>query len=240
MAVSTFFDNFTNYGEQQLLADLGTEMIQRYGIDVYYMPRSHVNIDRLWNEDTLSEFNQATAIEVYIKTFTGWQGEGDLMQKFGISMADQVTFSMMRNRWADEFTNFQPSLIRPLEGDFIYLPLTNALFEVKFVEHESNFYQTGMLTYYDIKAERVNISNEKIETGVADIDNIGSKFSTAVDDFFFSDQDGNALLAGDGSGLTEGQFDTDVIDPSTQNSLFSTEGRAFIDFSKKNPFGEII
>ena len=80
MAVSTFFDNFTNYGEQQLLADLGTEMIQRYGIDVYYMPRSHVNIDRLWNEDTLSEFNQATAIEVYIKTFTGWQGEGDLMQ----------------------------------------------------------------------------------------------------------------------------------------------------------------
>lgn len=240
MAVSTFFDNFTNYGEQQLLADLGTEMIQRYGIDVYYMPRSHVNIDRLWNEDTLSEFNQATAIEVYIKTFTGWQGEGDLMQKFGISMADQITFSMMRNRWADEFTNFQPSLIRPLEGDFIYLPLTNALFEVKFVEHESNFYQTGMLTYYDIKAERVNISNEKIETGVAAIDNIGSKFSTAVDDFFFTDQDGNALLAGDGSGLTEGQFDTDVIDPSTQNSLFSSEGRAFIDFSKKNPFGEII
>lgn len=240
MAVSTFFDNFTNYGEQQLLADLGTEMIQRYGIDVYYMPRSHVNIDRLWNEDTLSEFNQATAIEVYIKTFTGWQGEGDLMQKFGISMADQITFSMMRNRWADEFTNFQPSLIRPLEGDFIYLPLTHALFEVKFVEHESNFYQTGMLTYYDIKAERVNISNEKIETGVADIDNIASKFSTAVDDFFFADQDGNALLAGDGSGLTEGQFDTDDIDPSTQNSLFSSEGRAFIDFSKKNPFGEII
>ena len=240
MAVSTFFDNFTNYGEQQLLADLGTEMIQRYGIDVYYMPRSHVNIDRLWNEDTLSEFNQATAIEVYIKTFTGWQGEGDLMQKFGISMADQITFSMMRNRWADEFTNFQPSLIRPLEGDFIYLPLTHALFEVKFVEHESNFYQTGMLTYYDIKAERVNISNEKIETGVADIDNIASTFSTAVDDFFFADQDGNALLAGDGSGLTEGQFDTDDIDPSTQNSLFSSEGRAFIDFSKKNPFGEII
>ena len=240
MAVSTFFDNFTNYNEQQLLQDLGTEMIQRYGIDVYYMPRSHVNIDRLWNEDTLSEFNQATAIEVYIKTFTGWQGEGDLMQKFGISMADQITFSMMRNRWQDEFTNFQPSLIRPLEGDFIYLPMTHALFEVKFVEHESNFYQTGMLTYYDIKAERVNFSNEKISTGVSEIDNIASKFTTAVDDFFLTDQDGNALLAGDGSGLTEGQFDTDKIDASTQNSLFSSQGRAFIDFSKKNPFGEII
>lgn len=240
MAVSTFFDNYTNYGEQQLLVDLGTEMIQRYGIDVYYMPRSHVNIDRLWNEDTLSEFNQATPIEVYIKTFTGWQGEGDLMQKFGISMADQITFSMMRNRWDEEFTTFQPTLVRPLEGDFIYLPMTHALFEVKFVEHESNFYQTGQLTYYDVKAERVNFSNENLITGVPDIDNIGSKFTTAADDFFMTDQDGNPLLSGDGSGLTEGQFNTDTIDASTQNSLFSAQGRTFIDFSKKNPFGEII
>ena len=175
------FRSYSSYGEQQLLQDLGTEMIQRYGIDVYYMPRSHVNIDRLWNEDTLSQFNQATQIEVYIKTFTGWQGEGDLMQKFGISMADQITFSMMRNRWQEEFTNFQTNLIRPLEGDFIYLPLTHALFEVKFVEHESNFYQTGLLTYYDIKAERVNFSDERIETGVAEIDNIASKFTNAVD-----------------------------------------------------------
>jgi hypothetical protein len=240
MAVSTFFDNYTNYGEQQLLVDLGTEMIQRYGIDVYYMPRSHVNIDRLWNEDTLSEFNQATLIEVYIKTFTGWQGEGDLMQKFGISMADQITFSMMRNRWTDEFTNFQPNLIRPLEGDFIYLPLTRALFEVKFVEHESNFYQTGLLTYYDIKAERVNFSSEKVQTGVAEIDNIGDKFTNAVDDFFLVDQDGNSLTADDGSSFVEGQFDTDEIDPTVQNTLFSTEGRSFIDFSKSNPFGSIL
>jgi Virus neck protein len=240
MAVSTFFDNYTNYGEQQLLVDLGTEMIQRYGIDVYYMPRSHVNIDRLWNEDTLSEFTQATLIEVYIKTFSGWGGEGDLMQKFGISMADQITFSMMRNRWSEEFTQFQSDLIRPLEGDFIYLPLTHALFEVKFVEHESNFYQTGLLTYYDIKCERVNFSSEKIQTGVAEIDNIANKFSNAADDFFLTDEDGNSLLAGDGSSLVEGQFDTDKIDPSTQNTLFSEQGRTFIDFSKKNPFGEII
>lgn len=240
MAVSTYFDNFSNLGEQQLLQDLGTEMIQRYGIDVYYMPRSHVNIDRLWNEDTLSEFNQATLIEVYIKTFSGWQGEGDLMQKFGISMADQITFSMMRNRWAEEFTVFQQDLIRPLEGDFIYLPLTRALFEVKFVEHESNFYQTGLLTYYDIKAERVNFSSEKVQTGVPEIDDIGSKFTNAADDFFLVDQAGDPLLAGDGNALMEGQFDTDKIDPSTQSSLFSSEGRAFIDFSKTNPFGEIL
>ena len=114
-------------------------MIRQYGIDIYYMPRSHVNIDRLYLEDTLSYFKQATPIEVYIKTFQGWQGEGDLMTKFGISMADQITFSMMRGRFEQEITNFQPDLIRPLEGDLIYLPMTHAIFEIKFVEHESNF-----------------------------------------------------------------------------------------------------
>ena len=240
MAVSTFFDNFTHDGYQQLLQDLGTQMIQRYGVDAYYMPRSRVNIDKLWLEDTLSQFDQATPIEVYIKTFSGWQGEGDLMQKFGISMADQITFSMMRNRWQQEFTNFQPNLIRPLEGDFIYLPLTRALFEVKFVEHESNFYQTGLLTYYDIKAERVNYSNEDLKTGVAEIDNIQSKFSNAADDYFLSDQQGDHFVDQSGDGLVEGQYTPDNIDGTTQNSFFSKEGKAFIDFSKTNPLGTIL
>ena len=240
MAVSTHFDNFSFFGEQQLLNDLGNDMIKRYGIDVYYMPRSHVNIDKLWLEDTLSQFNQATQIEVFIKTFTGWQGEGDLMQKFGISMADQITFSMMRSRWEEEFTLFQPTLIRPLEGDFIYLPLTHALFEVKFVEHESNFYQTGQLTYYDIRAERVNYSSEKIQTGVSEIDNIASKFSNAGDEFAMVDQNGDFIVTGDGSIIEEGQYSPDKIDGITQNDLFSSQGRNFIDFSKKNPFGTIL
>lgn len=240
MAISTFFDNFTSYGEQQLLQDLGIEMIQRYGVDVYYMPRSHVNIDKIFLEDNLAEFTQATLIEVYIKTFQGWQGEGDLMQKFGISMADQVTLSMMRSRWKDEFTNYQSSLIRPIEGDFIFLPLTNALFEVKFVEHESNFYQTGLLTFFDLKCERVNYSSEKIKTGIPEVDNISSKFSNAADEFFIQTQDGDSLAAGDGSSFVQGQFDTDKIDTIVQNTVFSKEGRNFIDFSRKNPFGELI
>lgn len=240
MAVSNYFNNYGYFGEQQLLNDLGVEMVKRYGIDVYYLPRSHVNIDNLFLEDTLSQFTQATLIEVYIKTFQGWQGEGDLMQKFGISMADQITFSMMRTRWAEEFTQYQENLIRPLEGDFVYLPLTKALFEVKFVEHETNFYQTGLLTYFDVKCERVNYSSEKIETGVSEVDAIASKFSNAADEYFILDEEGDTLQAGDGSDFIQGQFEMDNIDSTTQNGVFSKEGKTFIDFSKKNPFGEII
>lgn len=240
MTLNTFFQNFSFHGEQDLLQNLGTEMIQRYGVEVFYLPRSHVNIDNLFLEDTLSEFTQAVPIEVYIKTFQGWQGEGDLMSKFGISMADQITFNMMRHRWNAEFTQYQENLIRPLEGDFIYLALTKTLFEVKFVEHESNFYQTGQLTFYDIKCERLNYSSEKIETGIKEVDDISSKFSNAADDYFMINQNDDSLSSTDGSNFVQGQFEMDKIDTTTQNGLFSEEGRKFIDFSRKNPFGSLI
>ena len=216
-------------------------MIRQYGIDIYYMPRSHVNIDRLYLEDTLSYFKQATPIEVYIKTFQGWQGEGDLMTKFGISMADQITFSMMRGRFEQEITNFQPDLIRPLEGDLIYLPMTHAIFEIKFVEHESNFYQTGHLTYYDIKCERFNYSSENINTGVAEIDNISNKYSNADDDYAIVDQTGINIVDGDGDNIEEGQYTTDIIDATTQNQFFVQQAaNNVVDFSQQSPFGKII
>jgi hypothetical protein len=236
MAVSNYFDNFTTYGEQNLINELGIDYIKQRGIDIYYMPRSHVNIDELWLEDTLSQFTQATLIEVLIKNFQGWQGEGDLMSKFGISMADQITFSMMRSRWDDEFTNFQPTLIRPSEGDFIYLPMTHAIFEVKFVEHESVFYHTGTLTFYDIKCERVNYSNEKIATGVGDIDNIQTKFDFSTLSFNLEDGDGDNIIDGDGNIIIEGDYDIDNVDPIAQNGLFTPDGLDFL-IKSNNPLG---
>lgn len=240
MALNTYFDNFSYYGEQELLQDLGSEMIQMFGVNIYYMPRSHVNIDKLYLEDTLSYFKDAIEIEVYIKTFQGWQGEGDLMTKFGISMADQITFSMMRRRFQEEVTNFQSDYIRPLEGDLIYLPLTKAIFEIKFVEHESNFYQTGQLSYYDIKCERFNYSSENISTGIDEIDIISDKYSNAEDEFFIVDQTGSNIIDGGGNDILEGQYTPDKIDATTQNDLFSKQSRNFVDFSKSNPFGEIV
>lgn len=240
MTLNNYFQNYAYFGEQQLLRDLGNEMIQRYGVEVYYLPRSHVNIDRVFLEDSLSEFKRAVSIEVFIKTFQGWQGEGDLMQKFGISMADQITLSMMKSRWNEEFTIYQRTLIRPLEGDFIYLPLTKSLFEVKFVEHESNFYQTGQLSFYDLKCERANYSNENIDTGIAEIDNLETKFSNAADDYFMLNETEESLVAGDGSDFVLGQYELDKVDTTQQNSLFSAEGQNFIDFSRNNPLGELV
>ena len=236
MTTNPYFNNYNFPGTQGLLKDLGTEMIQKYGIDVYYMPRSHVNIDKLYLEDTLSYFSQATTLEMYIKTFQGWQGEGDLMTKFGISMADQITFSLMRHRFEEEITTNDPSYIRPLEGDLIYLPLTHAVFEIKFVEHEANFYQTGQLTYYDIKCERFNYSSENISTGVTAIDNIMPKFSFADDDYVITDQDGNNIVDDSGDNIEEGQYSPDKIDTIIQNDYFSDQGKSFIDSSSKSPF----
>ena len=236
MTVNRYFDLFSYTREQELLSDLTTELIQMVGIDIYYMPRSHVNIDQLWVEDTLSKFDQATTIEVMIKTFNGWQGQGDMMTMFGTTMADQITFSMSRTRWNDEFTTFQPNLIRPLEGDFIYLPMTNALFEVKFVEHEDTFYTTGSLTYYDIKCERVNYSNERIQTGVRAIDNIDTKYNYSDDSVTMTDASGDGIVDGSGNFIVTDDHEPVDNDPLAQNSVFSNEGASFI-VKSNNPLG---
>ena len=113
-----FFNNFSSASEQRLLADLSTEMIKMYGVEAYYLPRTHVALDQLFNSDALSKFDHAIPLEMYIKNFSGYQGEGDMLSKFGITMADQITFCISRNRFSEDIGSSY-NLIRPNEGDLV-------------------------------------------------------------------------------------------------------------------------
>jgi len=86
--------------EQNLLADLITESIDIYGQDVYYIPRSLVKEDTLFTEDTMSSFNGSYLIRAYCNTVDGWEGQGDLLSKFGIRIEDKTTFIVSRRRFA--------------------------------------------------------------------------------------------------------------------------------------------
>ena len=228
-----FFNNFNSASEQRLFADLSTEMIKMYGVETYYMPRTHVALDQLFDADTLSRFDHAIPFEMYIKNFSGYEGEGDMLSKFGITMADQITFCISRTRFAEDIGG-QYNLIRPNEGDLIYLGMTSALFEIKFVEHESVFYQTGSLQFYELKCERFNYNSETIDTGIFDIDAISNTYSEA----------GNVLSTL--SGITIETLNGEPItltvstDPAAQNDLFVNSASTFVDFSVTNPFGDVI
>ena len=178
MAPNPYFNHFQIAPEQNLHQDLIIESIKNFGIDVYYLPRTLVNLDSLYLEDTISEFSNAYLIEMYVKSVDGFEGEGDFISRFGLEIRDQVTFSVARRRWDNlEILDY----VRPKEGDLIFFPLNKKLYEIRFVEHESMFYQFGKLPIYDLTCELFQYDDQSIDTGIDDIDVIEEKYSYSIE-----------------------------------------------------------
>ena len=172
MATNSYFRTFDARNEQELLHSLTQESIKIYGHDVSYIPRTLVNTDTVLGEDSISEYKDAYSVEMFIKSVDGFEGEGDLISKFGLEVRDQIVFSLARRAWEGLDLG-----VRPKEGDLVYFPLTSKLFQIMFVEHETPFYQNGALPTFDLTCELFTYSDEKIDTDVDDIDVIEQKQS---------------------------------------------------------------
>jgi len=175
MATNLYFNN-SSYAEQELINSLTSEVIQIHGLDVFYIPRTIVKEGVLLGEDVLSKFSTAYEIEMYLKTTEGFGGDGDMVSKFGLDIRDEVIFTVHTDRF-----ELATDMVKPLEGDLIFLPLSKGLFEIKFVEHEQPFYQSGKNYSFDITCELYQYSEEQLDTGIADIDNIEREQSAAID-----------------------------------------------------------
>lgn len=160
--------------EQYLYEDLVIEALQIYGHDVYYLPRKLVNKDQLFGEDPLSSFNDAYSIEMYMETVEGYEGEKELVSRFGLEIRDETTFVVARRRWLD-LVGHDSNLItsvRPGEGDWIYMPNVRRLFEISFVDIDDPFYQIDNLPVYKLYCRTVEYSAERLDTGIDAIDDI--------------------------------------------------------------------
>ena len=167
MATNSYFNRQSS--EQDVVEQLTIETIKIHGFDMYYIPRTLVNEDTLFGEDTLSKFEEAVPIEMYIESVDGFEGEGDFISKFGLQIKDSVSLIVSKKRFQAQLNHV---VGRPQEGDLIYLPLTQGLFEIKFVEHENPFYQLGKLYTYKLSCELFTYSQEQIDTGVDSIDSL--------------------------------------------------------------------
>ncbi len=157
--------------EQHLYEDLVIESLKFYGEDVYYIPREIVNKDKIFGDDVPSRFSDAYKIETYIENTEGFDGEGDLFTKFGIELRDQATFVFARRRWKKLIgDNLAEVGFRPREGDIIYLPMSNSMFEVLKVETETPFYQLSQLPTFRLQCELFEYSDEDFDTNIASID----------------------------------------------------------------------
>ena len=277
MAVNQYFNNF-NYGpEQDLLEDLTIEAIKVHGIDCKYMPRTLVKEDHAFGEDTLSQFNLAADLEMYIKNVEGFEGEGDFLGRFGLEIRDQVTLTVARKRFdqvrvgesvVDEVgyniqlesantsapansamimlesgttgvNGYSISSTRPMEGDLIYFPLNGKLFEIKFVEHEELFYQTGRLRSYDLRCELFTYSSEQIDTGNTEIDAIETNYSADLLAWEMLLESGDKLVNEDGDSIIQEGNRIEATQPQANNEFFGIEADSILDFSESNPFSEI-
>jgi hypothetical protein len=231
--------------EQRLIEDLIIESLKIYGHDIYYLPRTLVETDNIFDEDTLSQFTQAYPLEMYFENVDGFEGQGDLFTKFGIEIRDQATFVLSKRRWeqmVDTSGGIFPLEARPSEGDLLFFPLTGSLFEIKLVEFQNPFYQLSKINVFKMQCETFEYSSEVINTGVAVIDNIYAEQNIDMFLYQFLLEDGTLLLQEDSSSIILEDYALTKSTERTDNTDFILENEAddIIDFSEINPFGEIV
>jgi hypothetical protein len=162
--------------EQNLVQDLINEQLKIYGIDVYYIPRRYVTSKSIIKEVIESKFENAYPIEAYVDTYEGYNGLGTLMSKFGIQEMDDLTITISKERFETYITPLIKDIadiklsVRPKEGDLIYFPLGDRLFEIKYVEHEKPFYQLQKNYVYQLSCELFRYEDEVLDTGIDNID----------------------------------------------------------------------
>ena len=177
MALNPFFLQGSQT-EQRLVQELINEQLRMYGVDVTYIPRKFVRRNTVIREIESSKFDDNYIIEAYVNTYEGYSGSGDILTKFGMSLRDELTVTISKERFEDFISPFLEAesddeivlSSRPREGDLIYFPLGQRLFEVKFVEHEDPFYQLGKNYVYQLKCELFEYEDEVIDTSIDEID----------------------------------------------------------------------
>ena len=187
MALNSYFLQGST-GEQNLVQDLINEQIQIYGTDVYYLPRKIFKTDNIIKEVQSSKFDDSFILEAYLNNYDGYAPDSDVMTKFGLRLKNEINLTISRERFEDFIAPFLEGISsgiregritdytfgdlvsRPKEGDLIYFPLGERLFEIKRVEFEKPFYQLGKLYTYDLSCELFEYENELIDTSINEVD----------------------------------------------------------------------
>ena len=163
--------------EQRLVQDLINEQLKIYGQDVVYLPRNVINKNSILREITASGFDDAFRMEAYLLNYQGFEGSGDILSKFGVQSTDAVTFIISKERYEDFISPMlsdRDEIVvssRPQEGDLIYFPLDNTMFEIKYVEAKKPFYQLNNLYVYQLSCEVADLAlDDEIDTGIEAVD----------------------------------------------------------------------
>lgn len=173
-----------------------------------YMPKTLLSRDEIFRESDVNKFDTTFTIETYLKSINGFEGDGKFLSvELGYEIRDSVTFTIAKSVF-ESIT----SLDRPTEGSLIYLPLDKKCYEIKFVDHQSIFYQLGKLNTYDLRCELLEVNGQIFDTGIEEIDRLNDLYKL------------------------DGSEDNTIVDWGDQSIEFQEEGENFIDFTETDPF----
>ena len=268
MARNRYFNQYTPVKqEQNLVEDLIIESIKIYGIDGYYLPRTHVNLDKIYGEDASMLFDDALEMEFYIKSFDGFMGQEDFLSKFGLQIDESVTFVVAQKRFTqslktsiiteysynmltedgDELLSNRndvseydyETIVRPREGDLIFIPMLKAMYEIKFTQNIENFFQLGKLYTYELRCDKLEYSSERINTDITEVDGIEDKYSlSTTNSEKLLDEDAFLFLHEDGTFIVNEADVVVAVEISADNEEIGQKiiDDDILDFSEQNPF----
>ena len=256
-----------NAAEKRLHEDVIIESLKIFGQDIYYLPRTLVNRDLVMGEDTSSRFDDSYLLEMYFETNQGFAGENEIINKFGLEIRDDTTLIVSKRRFEEHVANKATLTAtgRPNEGDILYVPLLKGFFEIQFVEDQEPFYQLGNLPVYKLKVTRWEYASEKLDTGNQLIDQAEDKYTLDQLAYKVTLEYGQEVLTGAGSIQLEdypdystGQpaflMNEDYVESNIQTQcpyarnldIYSEAGYDtatltddILDFTERNPFGEV-
>ena len=182
MPTSPYFPSYYGgtTGEQGLVQDLVDEQIKLFGTDIYYLPRTLIT-DGVLDDIIYNKFESQFQVEMLLQNVEGFGSPSEFISKFGLRITDEVRFVVSQRRWEEASAGYTLTVpTRPNEGDLLYFPLTQDVYEIKFVEREDPFYQLGKIYFYTMTAEIYEYGSDNFSTGVEDIDEIETLFSNAI------------------------------------------------------------
>ena len=218
-----FFTNTTGYtGEMSLVDDLVREQIKMFGIDLLYLPRRMMNLDKLLHESTKNAFELALPMPFYVKSFDGYDNSMEMLSKFGVRSSDEITLTCSRSEFITYYTPYLKSYyndiagrpltddlerldgeteFRPKEGDLIYFPFDDGIFEIKYVQFDVPFFQLGKNYTFDLQCERFEYSGENFVTGYEEVDDstvepdyYQMEFNAEVTPYSFDNREDNTFI----------------------------------------------
>ena len=185
MPTNNYFNNFGAINEQRLVEDIIVESIKIMGTDAYYLPNNNdAARDLLYGEDPLKKFTSAFPVEIYPENVMDYGGDKELFSKFGLEIKNQITVILSKRSFSQRVP--QSTFNRPREGDLLYIPFLNGtgeLYEIKFTNQTKDFFMLGRKTpyFYELELEKFKYSQEVIDTGISDIDDIVMNSGYTID-----------------------------------------------------------